>query len=77
MSFDPERASIVINMTAEFYFKYLNKDPNFRFSTDINFEYSLKKKAKIIKDILRFWEKEIIKYEDQNEFKLNRIRRAQ
>jgi hypothetical protein len=67
----------MINMSVDYYFKHLNKDPNFSFSTSINFEYHLDKKAKVVSEIIKHFEKDILKYEDTYEFDLNKLRRNQ
>ncbi|MCA9770712.1 MAG: hypothetical protein KDH96_08130 [Candidatus Riesia sp.] len=66
-----------MNLTTDFYFKNINTDPNFRFSTNINFEYDLAKKSKVVKDILGFFEQYILAYEDKKEFRINRYRKEQ
>lgn len=73
----PNKASIYMNLTTDFYFKNINTDPNFRFSTNINFEYDLAKKSKVVKDILGFFEQYILAYEDKKEFRINRYRKEQ
>lgn len=78
MSFDPIKASVFINMTAEYYLQFLSvKDPNYVIPTTINLENSFETKSKIVRNIVTYFKKELIDYEDRNEFDFYRIRRNQ
>lgn len=78
MSFDPIKASVYINMTAEYYLRFLSvREPDFTIPSNINLEYNAEKKAKIVRNIVTYFKKELIAYEDENEFDFYRIRRNQ
>lgn len=51
-------------MPVEFFFKNCNSDPNLRFSTNINFAYNYSKKLSVLKGIINYFEKDILRYEN-------------
>jgi hypothetical protein len=77
LSFDPYRPTILLNVSVEFFFKHCSPDPNFKFPADINFEYSFEKKSYVITNILNYFEKHILAYEDRQYYFYDRLRRQQ
>ena len=77
MTIEPAKGLIVINMTVDYYFKHINRDPNFTIPTDINFEYDLRRKLVVVSRILRYWDSSIMDFEDRNEYNLFRLSRIQ
>jgi hypothetical protein len=64
MLIDPYHASIIINMSSDYFFKYCCKgDPDFVLSADVNLQMNTETKSKIVSGVVGHFEREINLFE--------------